>query len=238
LDDIHVTMDSHQTVGIERPTWWKNSKTGAAPAPFTVLGLNSKNQIVEMRLDNGTFVPTDVEITTVKPSRYARSVKYLAALAAGGKFPHVVWPIHCVVGTWGWSVVDVVSEALYNWEREQSMRVDYVVKGNNPWTEHFGGLMAEVPDPKDNTTQMNTNLIQTLETADEIPVTGEALSHCVNTTARQIAAACSDPVYIKKLVLLTDASSNVGGFEFLGKAFIDDLTKLGMQTSTTADYLA
>lgn len=237
LDDIHVTMDSHQSVGIERPTWWKNAKTGAQVAPFTVLGVDN-GRIVEMRFSNGAFTPTDIEVTTVKPSRYARSRDYLLALAAGGKFPHVVWPVHCVVGTWGWSVVDPVADALGKWERDQSMRVNYVVKGNNPWTEHFGGLMAEVADPKDPTTQLNTGLVKTLKTADIIVLSGEALSHCVNTTVRQIADAFKDPVYIQKLVLLSDASSNVGGFEFLGKAFIDDLTKMGMQISTTVDFLA
>lgn len=238
LDDIHVTMDSHQSIGIERPGWFKNAKDGAPVAPFTVLGLDGKNRIVQMRLDQGVFVPTDVEVTTVKPSLYEYSRKYLAQLAQGGRYPHCVWTTHCVVGTWGWSVVPELSEALCGWERDNFARVDYVVKGNNPMTEHFSGVKAEVPDATDPLTQVNSGLIQTLEEADMIAVAGEALSHCVANTVRDIASLFSDPQYVKKLVLLTDATANVGGFEFLGSAFVKELTAKGMQTSTTVDFLA
>jgi nicotinamidase/pyrazinamidase len=111
------------------------------------------------------------------------------------------------------------------------------VKGNNPFTEHFSGVKAEVPDPEDISTNMNAQLIESLEQADLILITGEALSHCVANTVRDIANTFSDPRYIEKLVLLTDASSNVGGFEFLGDGFIKDLTAKGMKTSTTVDIL-
>jgi hypothetical protein len=43
---------------------------------------------------------------------------------------------------------------------------------------------------------------------------------------------------VEKLVLITDATSNVFGFDFLGQAFIKDLTGLGMRTATTQDFLA
>ena len=39
-------------------------------------------------------------------------------------------------------------------------------------------------------------------------------------------------------MLLTDASSNVPGFEFLGDAFLKDMKAKGMQTSTTVEFLA
>lgn len=236
LDDIHVTLDSHQTLGIERPGWFKNAKDGSDTPPFTLLGLDSKNRIV--RLDPASMSPTDVEYTTVKPSLYEPARKYLRALAAGGRYPHCIWTTHCVVGTWGWSVVPEVSAALCRWEQSQFARVDYVVKGNNPNTEHFSAVKAEVPDPDDPSTHVNTGLMETLEKADLIPFTGEALSHCVANTGRDIAALFSDPKYVQKIVLLTDASSNVGGFEFLGNKFVQDMTKLGMQISTTVDFLA
>jgi hypothetical protein len=50
-------------------------------------------------------------------------------------------------------------------------------------------------------------------------------------------AAFSDPKYVQKVVLLTDATSNVTGFDFLGDAFLKDMKALGMQTSTTTDFL-
>ena len=246
LDDIHVTLDSHQTVGIERPRWWKRVGDGAMPAPFTALGIHPDGKrIVKVDFSTGAPVYTDEEYTTYMPSMLNKqgptgkgTFGYLEALANKGRYPHVVWPVHCVVGSWGWSVVPELHKALCEWEYEQFARVNYVVKGNNPYTEHFSGVQAEVPDPSDPGTQVNTRLIQALEQADIIAFTGEALSHCVASTGRDIATAFSDPKYIEKLVLLTDASSNVAGFDFLGDAFLKDLTAKGMKTSTTTEFLA
>lgn len=246
LDDIHVTLDSHQTVGIERPRWWKRVGDGSEPGPFTILGIHPDGRrIVKYTADATGLHPTDEEYTTYLPSFLHKGgptgkgvFGYLEALAAKGRYPHVVWPEHCRVGSWGWGVVPVLDRALYRWERDNFARVNYVVKGNNPWTEHFSGVQAEVPDPSDPSTQVNTRLIQTLEEADMIAISGEALSHCVANTGRDIAACFSDPRYVEKLVILKDASSNVPGFDGFGSSFIADLTAKGAKLSTTTEFLA
>lgn len=246
IDDIHVTMDSHQTVGIERPKWWKRVGDGAEPAPFTILGIHPDGKrIVKFTADATGLHPTEEEYTTYLPSMVHQggptgkgSFGYLEVLSNKGRYPHVVWPEHCIVGTWGWSVVPDLAKALSRWERNQFGRVNYIVKGNNPYTEHFSGVQAEVPDPSDPATQVNARLIQMLEEADMIAFTGEALSHCVANTGRDIVANFSDPKYAEKLVFLTDTSSNVPGFDFLGDAFLREMKAKGMKTSTTQEFLA
>jgi len=238
LDDIHVTLDSHQTIGIERPRWWKRTGDGAPPDPFTILGIHPDGKRIVTLDPANSMAPTGEEYTTYLPSHRGRTFEYLQSLADGGRYPHVVWPVHCVVGTWGWSIVPELADALAQWEHDHFARVQYVVKGNNPYTEHFSGVKAEVPDPEDPSTQVNTGLIQTLEEADLIAITGEALSHCVANTVRDIADCFSDSKYVKKLVLLTDASSNVPGFDFLGDDFMQEMLAKGMQTSTTVEFLA
>lgn len=252
----HATLDSHQTFGIERPRWWKRISDGAHPAPFTCLGIHPDGRrIVKMEFPNGVPMATEEEYTTLVPSylhnggpvvdpsdptgkKRLGSFGYLQAFAKGGKYPHVIWPEHCRVGSWGWGLVEELDAALSEWEWNGPGRVNYVIKGNNPWTEHFSGIQAEVPDPDDPTTQVNTGLIKSLEKADLICLTGEALSHCVASTVRDIAACFSDPQYVQKLVLLTDTSSNVPGFDFLGTKFVNDLMAKGMQVSTSTDFLA
>ena len=251
IDDIHVTLDSHQTIGIERPRWWKRASDGAEPAPFTCLGVHPDGKRIVKYTVGGHapnmfgMSPTEEEYTTYEPSYLhlggptgKGSLGYLQALAAGGKYPHLVWTEHCRVGSWGWGVERQLFDSLCWWEREFFARVNFVTKGNNPWTEHFSGIQAEVPDPSDPTTQVNTRLIQVLESADIVAVTGEALSHCVSSTGRGIAANFSDPKYVEKLVLITDACSNVAGFDFLGDAFVKELVGKGMRTETTASFLA
>ena len=53
-----------------------------------------------------------------------------------------------------------------------------------------------------------------------------------------IANTFGDPQLIAKLVLLTDASSNVPSFESYGEDFVRELTAQGMQTATSVDLLA
>ena len=115
---------------------------------------------------------------------------------------------------------------------------DFVTKGSNPWTEHFSAVQAEVPDPADPGTQVNTGLIHTLEEADIILLAGEALSHCLAHTVTDVATHFADPRYVNKMVLLTDASSPVTGFEAQGDTFLRELKGRGMRTATTRDFLA
>lgn len=251
IDDISATMDSHQTVGIERPRWWKRVSDGTHPSGITPIGIHPDCKRIVTYTPGGSspnkfgMSPTDEEWTTYLPKFLHQhgptgkgSWGYLEALAERGRYPHVVWTEHCPVGSWGWSLVESIRKALREWEWKEFGRVNFVVKGNNPWTEHFSGVQAEVPDPKDHHTQVNVELVKALEEADVVAVAGEALSHCVANTGVDIGANFSDPKYIEKMVLLTDATSNVGGFDFLGDAFIKNMVAKGMKLSTTKDFLA
>lgn len=222
LADIHVTQDSHRKVDISHPMWFKDPK-GNHPAPFT------------------TIAPTDLadgRWTTAQPGAFRRTLDYLRALDAGKRYPHVIWPEHCLIGDEGHNVVPELAAAIHGWEHDRYAMADIVTKGSNPWTEHFSAVQAEVPDPSDPSTQVNTGLIKTLEEADVVLLAGEARSHCLANTVRDIVKNFSDPKLIEKLVLLTDATSDVGGFEHFGDAFLKDMLAKGMKTSTTDAYLA
>lgn len=222
INKIHVTMDSHQEVDISHQLWWKDS-SGNHPAPFTCISAED--------VRNGRW-------TTSEPSFYRRSLAYLEALQAGGRYPHVIWPDHCIIGTEGHAINAEFQGALHEWVIGKFPRmVNYVTKGSNPWTEHFSGVQAEVPDPSDSTTQPNTKLVSTIEEGDIILLAGEALSHCLANTGRDIARMF-DPKSIKKLHLLTDACSNVTGFDQYGEDFVRDMVKMGMNLTTCDTFLA
>lgn len=221
LDDIHVTMDSHRKVDISHPMWWRDS-SGKHPTPFTMITAGD--------VESGRW-------TTTQPGAYQRSLRYLRALDAGKRYPHVIWPEHCLIGDEGHTLHSGLSEAVHEWEQSRFAMADFVTKGSNPWTEHFSAVQAEVPDPEDPSTQVNVGLIRTLEEPDMVLLAGEALSHCLANTARDIVKNFANPAYAKKLVLLTDASSNVTGFDKYGTDFVSELTALGMQTATTTNIL-
>ena len=74
--------------------------------------------------------------------------------------------------------------------------------------------------------------------ADIVAIAGEAGSHCLANTVRDIANGFNDDSYIKKLVLLEDATSPVTGFETFQTDFITEMTARGMQISNTVDFLS
>jgi len=222
LDDIHVTLDSHHFVDVAHPVMWKDAK-GKHPAPFTI--------ITAADVRDGVWTPT-------QPGLTKRMIAYVQALEKGGRYPLCIWPPHCLIGSAGYAVVPELFDALCTWEREQFGVVDYVSKGSNIYTEHYSAVKAEVPDPEDPTTQLNTRLIQTLQEADLVAIAGEAGSHCLCHTVTDIADAFGNDDYVKKLVLLTDGTSPVPGFEKLQDEFIKKMTARGMQQSTTVDFLA
>jgi len=221
IADIHITLDSHRMVDISHPVWWKDAR-GRNPDPFTSLSA------ADVRAGSWT---------TTQPSAYERSLAYLDALQAGGRYPHVIWPYHCLIGDEGHAVMPELSGAIHEWEERYAM-ADFVTKGSNPWTEHFSAVQAEVPDPADPGTQINAGLVNTLEEADVTVWAGQALSHCLANSMRDVATEFADPALVSKMVLLTDATGNVPGFENYGESFVAELKGRGMRTSTTTDFLA
>ena len=128
-------------------------------------------------------------------------------------------------------------QALQRWEAQRLAMVEYVTKGSNPWTEHYSAVCADVPDPTDPDTQINTRFIQTLTDADLVAIAGEAGSHCLAHTVRDVARNFSDDATIRRLVLIEDATSPVPGFEPLQADFIREMRGRGMQVATTSNFL-
>jgi nicotinamidase-related amidase len=223
LDDIHVTLDSHNPVDIAHPSWWINEK-GQSPAPFTMISASD--------VENGVW-------RTRNPRAQTHSLKYVKSLEANQRYQLIIWPEHCLIGSWGHNVHADVFQSLTDWARNKQSVVDFVTKGSNPMTEHYSAVQAEVPDPHDPSTMLNLNsgLIPALKSADIVLIAGEALSHCVASTVRDIADNFGED-NIRKMVLLTDCSSSVGSFEGLGQQFIADMKARGMQVATSVGFLA
>jgi nicotinamidase-related amidase len=222
LEDIHVTLDSHRLIDVAHPIFWTNG-SGQHPAPFTV--------ITAAEVEEGRWTPS-------LPHLYRRMLEYVRALEANGRYPLCIWPPHCLIGSPGHCVMPELREALQAWEQGRFAMVDYVTKGSNPWTEHYSAVCADVPDPADPGTQINTRFIQTLTEADLIAIAGEAGSHCLANTVRDVANNFGDDRCIQRLVLLDDATSPVPGFESVQVDFVREMRGRGMQISTTADFLS
>jgi len=219
ISQIHVTLDSHHRYDVSHPIYWRNSK-GEHPTPFTIITASD--------VKNGVWLPVYVNNTQ-------KMIDYTTSLENGGRYPLCIWPPHCLIGSPGHAVLPVLFESLFEWE-ERPRVVNYLTKGSNVDTEHYSAVRAEVPDPLDPSTQLNTEFINPLEKADIVIWTGEAGSHCLANTGRDTVEGFSDESFIKKSVLLTDATSPVAGFENLQEDFIKEMTGKGMRITTTVDF--
>jgi len=217
IEQIHVTVDSHHVIDIAHPKFLIGSNR-EHPSPFTIISVE------------------DVETGKWRcPFGNSKFLDYLKALESGSRYPHCVWPEHCLIGTWGTSIFFELSDTLNEWTKTTSTNVDYVTKGSNFWTEHFSAVQAEVPDSQDPSTMLNTQLIDIFQEADRVLISGEALSHCVANTVRDIANNFGDD-NIKKLILLEDCSSNVPTFEQFGEDFVKKMVGRGMQLARSTDF--
>lgn len=219
LDDIHVTLDSHHLVDIAHPIFWKNSK-GDHPNPFTLISTKD--------VEEHAWVPSN-------PSFYKRALDYVKELERANRYQLCIWPPHCLIGSFGHNVYEPLYKELLAWENNFAM-VNYITKGSNIWTEHYSALKADVPDPQDPSTQIDTNFIKTLSEADEIIVAGEAGSHCLANSVRDVVENGGDDL-VKKITLLEDCTSPVPGFESLQDDFISEMKAKGMKVVKSTEYM-
>jgi len=220
LSDITLTLDSHQHLDIGHPTFWQDA-AGAAISPFT--------QISAADVRAGRYQPRLVQALP-------RVLAYLDALEAAGRYNHMVWPLHCEIGTWGHNIHHDLRMACNRWEEERIGVVGKVSKGTNVWTEHYSAIMAEVPDPADADTQLNKALIAQLQAADRVFIAGEAGSHCVKATTEHIVNNFA-PADLGKLVLIEDCISAVAGFETHYADFLAAMQARGVQIARAADVV-
>jgi nicotinamidase-related amidase len=218
LQAITVTLDSHASVGVERTTFWQDAQ-GQPVAPFTL--------ITAADVQAGRFAPRHA-------AQRDEVLHYLRALEAGGQRQLVVWPVHCVTGTWGHNLHTGLAQALAAWEQTNGKVCHKVLKGQHPLTEQYSVFRAEVPREDDARTQLNQRLLQQLAApSGTLLVAGEALSHCVAASVDDMLAHLP-PRRLQHCVLLTDCMSPVTGFEAMGQAFLQRARAKGVQTLALA----
>lgn len=217
LGEVTVTLDSHPYIAIERTTFWRD-RDGRHVAPFTVISADS--------VAAGDYQPI---------AEPALVLSQLRKLEARGRHQLVVWPVHCVIGTWGHNIHADVTTALNAWELQTRRPVRKVLKGEYPFSEHYGVFEAETPMAEVPSTHFNTRLARELiQDVDVLVVAGEASSHCVAASVEQLLDAMN-PQDLPRIVLLTDCMSPVSGFEEVEQAFFARAEAAGVEMCTTEE---
>lgn len=264
LDDWTITYDCHTEIHIAHPIWYRFFKRpqerfvnidGVArmvymnmtvrgtdcmvPAPFTTITTTNGSLVLSIIDQNGKLHGIE-HVDCMHPGAAKWTVEYNEKLEAGGRYPHMIWPPHCRIGTPSGTLVDCIREARRHWETTEMGVTHSVSKGSNFKCEHFGAVQAEVVDPEDPTTMPNSHFIKLMADSDqEIGIAGLARGHCLANTAIDLANSFPTPEsFFSRLTLLTDGTADVPGLEFLGDNFVKTATAKGMKTATCEEWLS
>jgi len=216
LDHICVTLDSHPVNDISHPPFWEDQE-GNFPPPFT--------QITLAEVREGKWTPR------FSPQK---AISYLTDLEAQGQFPHFIWPQHCLIGSKGASLDEHLMEALIAWTRG-GKSYQAVSKGTYHLTEHFGIFMAQIPVADHPETQLNQELLETLDKYEHLYLAGQARSHCVATSLKQLMDYAPD--LAQKVIILEDAMSDVPNLGYLGDPIYEEARKKGIRFAKTTDKI-
>jgi nicotinamidase-related amidase len=118
---------------------------------------------------------------------------------------------------------------MEEWSETTGGSVEWVLKGQNLLTEMYSALAADVPVCL--ATSFNDKLQKSLLSSDRLIVCGQAMSHCVNYTLRDIVDHWPKELRAK-IILAADCCSAVPGFEDAAKTFEGDMQEAGIRVCT------
>ncbi len=219
IDGILSTLDLHHLMDVGHPLYWMD-KNGNHPPPFTII---SPEDIAE-----GHWIP-------VNPDLFGTMLSYARELEMRGRQALCIWPPHCIIGSPGANICPPILTAINGWEQERNRSVEYIFKGMDPETEHYSAVRAEVPNGS--TTEINYKLVDYFDPEDLLLIGGEASSHCVANTVRDMVDILEEEEYgsFENIVLLTDTMSPVTGFEDLEQNFFNEMKEKGLRLATTKE---
>ncbi|MCL1875540.1 MAG: hypothetical protein FWF87_04705 [Synergistaceae bacterium] len=192
ISDITISLDSHDPLQIFHPVWWKDD-CGNTPEPFTVI---TEADILRRKWSAALY-PED-------------SLNYVRNLERLGKKQLMIWPYHCLKGTIGHALESILSNLIYFLSTAKKFSTTSVLKGDDPLSEMYGIFKPEYSK----TAYINIELLKSIAKYQRIYIAGEASSHCVLESVKQIAEYYSEDKEITSRVhILTDCMSPIPGFE-------------------------
>jgi nicotinamidase/pyrazinamidase len=217
ISSIYASLDTHLPFQIFYSSWWKNPQTGEHPQPYTTITVDD--------VTNMKWVPV------IDPNW---SVRYVHQLQEKAKKDLMIWPYHTMEGTLGHMLVAPLCEAIAWHCAARNAQPTYVVKGRTMRTEYYGIFGAEIPDPEDPESSLNVTPLDAVMKHDRVYIAGEAKSHCVLETKRQLLGRFGNqPELLKRLHLLRDCTSSVQhptiDFDALAEAELAVMEQQGVQ---------
>lgn len=207
ITQIVPTLDTHDAIQIFHSIFLVDAD-GRHPDPFTLVTAE------DVRSGRWRASPAAAQGLGLDPAYLQEHLlHYTETLDAGGKYSLTIWPFHAMLGGVGHALVAAVDEAIFFHTIARASRPDYQIKGDNPLTEHYSMLGPEVAEDGEGEPlgRRNQPLIERLLRFDAVVIAGQAKSHCVAWTIRDLL---DDPTVqerglAEKVYLLEDCTSPV-----------------------------
>ncbi len=133
-------------------------------------------------------------------------------LEASGRYVLTIWPFHVLLGGLSNALVPALMEASVFHAVARGAQPHFEVKGEHPGTENYSVLSPEVTEIGGvSVGGFNQALFDKLIAYDRVYVFGQASSHCVLSTLRDLLEhiRAIDPGLAGKIWILEDAMSPV-----------------------------
>jgi nicotinamidase-related amidase len=233
ITQLHFSLDTHRVFQIFHPAWWVDDD-GKHPSPFTPI------------------TAQDVRGGRWKPIKHpAECLEYVEKLEANGKYVLTIWPYHTLLGGVSHALVPALMEAAMFHSLVRSSQTHFETKGGHAMTENYSVLSPEVRELGGHSVgTFNAAFFERLMEFDRVYVFGQAKSHCVLSTLRDMQEhiASIDPKLMRKVWILEDATSPVPApaldplppaldFPRIAKEAFAELRAAGMNLVKTTDAI-
>ncbi|MBA2383109.1 MAG: isochorismatase [Actinobacteria bacterium] len=207
ITQIFPTLDTHDALQIFHPVLIVDAQ-GRHPDPFTLVTAEDV-AAGRWRIDPAAAEGLGLDVGYAQEHlRY-----YTEELEQDGKYSLTIWPFHALRGGIGYALVAAVEEAIFFHTVARSAPAEFQPKGDNPLTEHYSMLGPEVEVDQDGEPlgRRNQPLVEELLRFDAVVIAGQAKSHCVAWTIRDLLADenVQERRLAEKVYLLEDCTSSV-----------------------------
>jgi nicotinamidase-related amidase len=231
ITGLHFSMDTHRVFQIFHPAWWTDVE-GKHPQPFSAIRTEDVRK--------GLWTPI---------AHPRESLEYVKRLEETGKYVLTIWPYHTLLGGVSHALVPALMEAAIFHSLTRMHQTHFETKGTHAMTENYSVLAPEVRELGGQVVgAFNAPFFRLLMDYDRVYVFGQAKSHCVLSTLRDIQAqiAATDPGLADKIWILEDATSPVPppplnplprdlDFPRIANEAFEDFRKAGMHLVKTTD---
>jgi nicotinamidase-related amidase len=219
ITQVFPSLDTHRAMQVFHAIWLVDEQ-GRRPPPYELV---SAEEVAAGRWHVDEAVAAALGIDPDYAERHL--AHYTRSLAEGGKYELTIWPYHALLGGIGHALVSAFEEAVFFHGVARQSSAEFLVKGEEPLTEHYSMLGPEVTEGPDGDVlgAKNRELIAALLEFDAVVVAGQAKSHCLAWTIddlledddvqeRRLAERtylledCSSPVVVPGVVDYTDAA--------------------------------